>query len=135
MEKIYSKIEEKKLLHIINRFCDISCERADIIPAENYIQLCSMKLMAGKKFRAHKHIPFLKETHRCQETFMVVKGKLKVIMYDTDDSLLGESILHTGDVVVTLEGGHNYECLEDDTVIYEHKTGPYLGIEKDKVFL
>jgi hypothetical protein len=36
---------------------------------------------------------------------------------------------------MTFRGGHNYLILEDDTIVYEYKTGPYLGQELDKVFL
>ena len=28
-----------------------------------------------------------------------------------------------------------YEILEENTVVYEYKTGPYTGVENDKVFL
>ena len=35
----------------------------------------------------------------------------------------------------TLQGGHNYLILEDDTLVYEFKTGPYEGQEFDKKFI
>ena len=37
MEKVYSKIEPHKLLHIINRLSDIN-NRTDVIPDDNFIQ-------------------------------------------------------------------------------------------------
>ena len=49
-------------------------------------------------------------------------------------TLLETHILNAGDSSFTLEGGHTYEILEDDTLVYEYKTGPYEGQEKDKVF-
>ena len=39
------------------------------------------------------------------------------------------------DLSMTFRGGHNYEILENDTIVYEFKTGPYLGIEFDKKFI
>ena len=36
---------------------------------------------------------------------------------------------------MTFRGGHNYLCLEDDSLVYEYKTGPYYGQKKDKVFI
>ena len=57
------------------------------------------------------------------------------IFYDLDDTLLVEPILYPGDASFTLEGGHNYEILEDDTLVYEYKTGPYEGQALDKTFL
>ena len=46
-----------------------------------------------------------------------------------------EPILNVGDCSITLEGGHTYTILENDTLIYEYKTGPYKGQENDKVML
>lgn len=44
-------------------------------------------------------------------------------------------MLKPGDCSITLYGGHNYVSLEEHTLVYEYKTGPYLGQEKDKAFL
>ena len=44
-------------------------------------------------------------------------------------------IIKKGDCSMTFEGGHTYTIMEDDTVVYEYKTGPYMGIENDKVFI
>jgi hypothetical protein len=49
--------------------------------------------------------------------------------------VITEEILEPGDISLTLHGGHNYVALEEDTLVYEFKTGPYLGQEKDKVFI
>ena len=43
--------------------------------------------------------------------------------------------VNPGDASFTLEGGHTYEILEDDTLVYEYKTGPYEGQKLDKTFL
>jgi hypothetical protein len=37
--------------------------------------------------------------------------------------------------VITLEGAHTYTILENDTLVYEYKTGPYEGQELDKQFI
>ena len=44
-------------------------------------------------------------------------------------------MIKQGDCSMTFEGGHTYTILEDDTVVYEYKTGPYQGQKMDKVFL
>ena len=64
-----------------------------------------------------------------------MRGSILVTYYDTDGTLLEKVTLNTGDISFTLEGGHTYEIMEDDTLVYEYKTGPYEGQEKDKVFL
>ena len=43
MEKIYSKIEKDKLLHIIHRLDDFE-NRNEIIPENNFIQCASLKM-------------------------------------------------------------------------------------------
>jgi hypothetical protein len=60
---------------------------------------------------------------------------VKVIWYDMDDQPFEERILEQGDMAMTFRGGHNYIILEDETLVYEFKTGPYWGVEHDKVFL
>lgn len=136
MEKIYSKIDPTKLLHIIVRKDEIAPGRVDIVPEENFIQCSMLNLEKGKTFRPHKHI--WKERTRnviAQESWVVIQGSVKCIFYDTDNTVVAEPILYPGDSSYTLEGGHNYLILEDNTLVYEYKTGPYEGQQFDKVFL
>jgi hypothetical protein len=60
---------------------------------------------------------------------------VKCIFYDIDDTILTEPILYVGDASFTLEGGHNYVILEEETLVYEYKTGPYEGQKFDKTFI
>ncbi len=110
--------------------------RFDVAPEEQFIQVSALRLEAGKTFRPHKHI--WKEAPEpevvAQESWCVMKGRVKAHFYDLDDSLLGEYELNAGDISLTFEGGHSYTIIEDAKV-YEYKTGPYQGVEKDKVFL
>ena len=135
MKKIYSKVEPTTLLHIINRLDEID-GRTDIAPENQFLQLATLKMEKGKTFQPHKHIWKLGE-EKCiaQESWVVIKGSVKVIMYDLDDKVISTPILYPGDCSMTFQGGHNYEILEEDTVVYEYKTGPYKGQENDKVFI
>ena len=140
MELIYSKVDPNRVLHMVKRLSDIEVQpdfRADIVPAENFIQCSSLIMNSGKTFRPHKHIQKLRtyENQIAQESWIVVRGSVKCIFYDVDDKVLAEPILYPGDASFTLGGGHNYLILEDDTVVYEYKTGPYEGQVLDKVFL
>lgn len=136
MELIYSNVESNKLLHIINRLDEIS-GRKEVVPENNFIQCATLKMEKGKTFRPHKHI----EKHRtyekqiAQESWVVIKGSVRCKFYDIDDQLIAEPILYAGDASYTLYGGHTYEILEDDTIVYEYKTGPYEGQALDKTFL
>jgi len=136
MKYIYSKIEPNKLLHIINRLEEIT-GRTDVVPEENFIQCATLKLPIDKTFKPHKHIE-KKRVHEkqiAQESWVVIKGKVKCLLYDIDDTIISEEILNPGDASFTLYGGHNYVSLEEDTIVYEYKTGPYEGQELDKTFL
>jgi hypothetical protein len=134
MEKIYSKKEKTTLLHLIYRLDDFD-GRQNIAPENEYLQLASLKMQKGQTFKTHKHIELEKITKIAQESWVVIKGAVKCSFYDIDDTLLCEPVLNPGDCSMTFRGGHNYEILSDDTLVYEYKTGPYLGQELDKVFI
>lgn len=136
MKLIYSKKDKNKLLHIINKFDEIS-ERTNVAAENQFLQLATLKLQKGKTFKPHQHIWKDSPTEKviAQESWVIIQGSVKVFMYDIDGQLLDTEIINKGDCSMTFEGGHNYEILEDDTVVYEYKTGPYTGIENDKVFL
>tara|TARA_B110000285_G_scaffold117408_1_gene133064 strand:+ start:94 stop:504 length:411 start_codon:yes stop_codon:yes gene_type:complete len=136
MIEYYSKVDPSKLLHVVVRKEDLKPGRKDIIPEEHFMQCSHLNMEKGKTFRPHRHI--FKERTRdviAQESWIVIQGSVKCIFYDLDDTLLFEPILYPGDASFTLEGGHNYEILEDDTLVYEYKTGPYEGQALDKTFI
>ena len=135
MKQIYSNVDSNLLLHIINKVEDIDKQRKDIIPENEFLQLSSLNLPKNKTFIPHKHVTCLRETNITQESWVVIKGSVKAILYDIDDTIIHEEILMPGDCSVTLRGGHNYLSLDENTIVYEYKTGPYLGQEKDKVFI
>lgn len=136
MEKIYSKVETDKLLHVINRLDEIN-GRTEVIPEDNFIQCATLKMEKDKTFPPHKHIT--KDRHYkeqiAQESWVVIKGSVRCILFDIDDQIIATPILYPGDASFTLYGGHTYEILEEDTIVYEYKTGPYEGQSLDKTFL
>ena len=136
MIKIYSKQDSTKLLHIINRYDEI-IGRSDVAPEDQFIQLATLRMEKGKTFRPHKHIWKLSSSPEviAQESWVVIKGSVRIFMYDIDDTFIREEVIKQGDCSMTFEGGHTYEILEDDTVVYEYKTGPYTGQKNDKVFI
>jgi hypothetical protein len=134
MEKIYSIVQPGMLLHLINRLDEIE-GRTDVAPVEEFLQLATLKMQKGQTFKAHKHITLEKVTNIAQESWIVVRGSVKCIFYDLDDTIIAEPVLKPGDCSMTFRGGHNYLILEDDTIVYEYKTGPYLGQTFDKEFL
>tara|TARA_R100000742_G_C4256902_1_gene74761 strand:- start:387 stop:797 length:411 start_codon:yes stop_codon:yes gene_type:complete len=136
MIKYYSKINPDKLLHIVVRKEDLIPGRVEVVPEDNFIQCALLNMEKDKTFKPHKHI--WKERTRnviAQESWIVVQGKVKCTFYDLDNEILVEPTLGPGDASFTLEGGHTYTILEDDTLVYEYKTGPYEGQKLDKLFI
>ena len=136
MIRIYSKVDPKVLCHMVLRNEEIVEERTDIIDADNFLQLSTLNMPKGKTFRPHKHI-WKPGEKQCiaQESWVVIQGKVKVFFFDTDGKSLQEELLHPGDSSITLQGGHTYLSMKENTKVYEFKTGPYKGQKLDKVFL
>tara|TARA_R100000742_G_C4200700_1_gene29896 strand:+ start:58 stop:474 length:417 start_codon:yes stop_codon:yes gene_type:complete len=132
MERIYSKVNKDKLVLALMRFNEISEYRTDLSPDGEYLQISGRKLEKGLKVKAHKHIPISRKTDITQEAWVVFEGCIKGTFYDLDDSVLYETEIGKGDVIVLFRGGHSLEVLDEDTIFYEFKTGPYYGVEADK---
>ena len=136
MRKIFSRKDPSKLLHIINRFDEIN-SRTNVAPDHQFLQLATMRLDKGKTFSPHKHIWKNLEDNQAiaQESWVIIQGSVCVHLYDIDDVHIADEIIKQGDCSMTFEGGHTYSILEDDTVVYEYKTGPYFGQTLDKEFI
>ena len=139
IEIIYSKVQNDKILHLVHRGSSPQKQdsRFDLIEANNFIQCSVLNMSKGKTFVPHRHIfkNRMYQNQIAQESWVVIKGKVECTFYDLDDTILERKILNAGDASFTLEAGHNYKILEDDTLVYEYKTGPYEGQKLDKTFL
>lgn len=135
MEKIYSRIEPDRLLHIVVRKVDFKDGRTDVVGPDEFIQCALLNLKEGTTFKPHRHIWKKIKQVFPQESWCVLEGKVKCIFYDLDETIIAEPILEAGDISFSLTGGgHNYLILEDAKVA-EYKVGPYLGQAFDKTFI
>jgi hypothetical protein len=139
MDKIYSRANSGKLLHVIYRLDDIvrqgTQQRYDLTPQDQSLQAAALLLPAGRVVKAHIHLPQERETGVTQELMVVMMGALKASFYDLDQKLLKETELYPGDLCITFGGGHRFEATREQTMFYEVKTGPYRGVEKDKSYI
>lgn len=137
MLQIYSDIEKSVLLHTIYKRSDFIEGRFNISPDEEFLQVSALTLQSGQTFRPHKHIS--KKIDYTEmitaENWIIISGKVRVFLYDLNDKVILEADLGPGDMTMTFRGGHNYMILEDNTIIYETKSGPYFGQKLDKVFI
>lgn len=134
MTEVKSKVSGETI-HVVFRIDDFTNGRQEIVTPEHFIQCAALKLETGKTFRPHIHLWHDGSVRAiAQESWVVVSGRVEVFYYDIDTRFLESYILNPGDASFTLRGGHTYKILED-AVVYEFKTGPYLGQELDKKFI
>ncbi len=138
MEKIYSKLPiiPAKHLHSIVTLEDFSEKRVDVSEPDQFIQCALLNLNLGDTFKPHIHNVNHREEHYiAQESWVVIRGKVRVSFYDLDGSFICNRLLHQGDASFTYFGGHTYESLAENTLVYEFKTGKYIDQKTDKTFI
>jgi hypothetical protein len=138
--KIYSNIDPTLLLHGVYSKAELSTQpesRVDFSSEVNGLQISSIRSTHTKSFKPHFHLNKSIKEHisKAEEAWVVIKGSVLVNYFDTDNSMLKEVVLNPGDVSYTFDGGHGYKILENETLIYEFKSGPYLGPELDKKYI
>ena len=135
MKRYYSNVDKNCLLFTINKKKDITNNRKDLSPDNEYLQCASKVLSKGDNFQPHKHNTLKRETNKTQEAWVFLSGKVKAKFYDVDDTLYFETFLEAGDCAIVYNAGHGFEVVEENTILYEFKTGPYYGIEVDKTHI
>ena len=73
------------------------------------------------------------------ETFVLLRGKVRVNTYNDDGTIKESTILSHADgrigVDIPRDTWHNVECLEPNSVIFEVKEGPFVPHEKDGILI
>jgi hypothetical protein len=82
----------------------------------------------------HIHLPVVRTVVGTSELLIVRRGRCIVDIYGTDRVLIASRELTTGDLVISLGGGHGFRMLED-TILFEVKQGPYGGQEEKERFV
>ena len=82
-------------------------------------------LEPGTVMSVHRH-------NDTSETYVLLRGKLKVMFYNSSKELIESAVLEpaAGVYGVNIPAGqwHSLEVLEHDTVIFEAKDGPYVPL-------
>jgi mannose-6-phosphate isomerase class I len=103
-------------------------------PEESSFQFGLLAHTAGFTEPPHYHKPITREITDLQQMFVVQRGVVVVELYSDDKKLLREVTLKAGDAIVLIHGVHAIRVLEDMQCI-SVKQGPFLGTEKDKIFV
>lgn len=132
MNKIYSRVNSEKLICTIVSLDGITNYRTDMSPESEYLQVSARRLSENTHVKPHKHKPVERITQITQEAWFIHKGKIKAEIFDIDRTFIDEFIITDGGCIVLYNGGHSLTSLEENTIFYEIKTGPYFGYENDK---
>jgi hypothetical protein len=120
------------LCHLVLRAKEVPEGRLDITTPTVTLQVATMRYGINKAIHAHKHLPCERRSTTTTEAIIVMRGAIEVDFYGLQDQHLATEHLATGDCCVFILGGHAVKFAVPDTLIYEIKSGPYMGREKDK---
>ena len=88
---------------------------------------------AGQAIIPHVHLPVVREVHGAAEVVIVRKGSCVIDFYKRDKTYMFSRELALGDIVSLIDGGHGFRMVED-TVLFEVKQGPYIGLKEKERF-
>jgi hypothetical protein len=131
LNKIYSKSEPGRLLHVILDTNEPFDNRLDLCDPGQWLQVSVIKLPAAKKVSPHIHHPRPPNPSGAsgitQECWIVLRGEIQIRLFDLDRSPLHQQALSPGQMLVTFYGGHALECGSAGALMIECKNGPYMG--------
>ncbi len=96
------------------------------------LQFSVLKCPKGKVFQDHVHKYRLRSIEHTQESWIVLKGIVKVFIFDENKKIIHEQTMIPGHFVVCYRGGHGYVIMADETIVIENKLGDFIGVEEDK---
>jgi hypothetical protein len=103
-------------------------------PPESSFQFGLLAHESGFAEAPHYHHPFKREILDLQQMFVMQRGRIVIDLYGDDGVKFREIELGPGDAIVLIHGVHGLRVLEDFQAI-SVKQGPFLGTEKDKIFV
>ncbi len=129
MEEIRS--DDKLLAMIVRRDEQRGDGHSFATPPEATQQVGFLNFRHGHEILPHVHKFVRRTVVGTSEVVYVKAGLLKVDFFSSPRKYLRSSTLTQGDLVILMEGGHGFTCLEDCELM-EIKQGPYLGVNADK---
>lgn len=88
---------------------------------------------AGGEIVPHVHLPVTRTVNGTSECIVVRQGRCEVDFYDSTRKYVTTRPLKEGDILLLLRGGHGFR-MQEDTVLFEVKQGPYMGMQDKERF-
>jgi hypothetical protein len=98
-----------------------------LTPPDLSLQMGMIVYGKGQAIVPHVHLPVTREVQGTSECVLVREGACEMDIYDSSKNFLATRKLEKGDIVLLLGGGHGFR-MREDTVLFEVKQGPYVGV-------
>ena len=87
----------------------------------------------GGEVKRHIHKKVERHITGTTELIMLKSGNCEIDIYNDEQEFVTTRSLRTGDIVLTVSGGHGFRMTED-TILLEVKQGPYSGVDEKHRF-
>lgn len=122
------------LLKVIN-ISESTDRRMELIEESFPVQLSLRNLVTGLNVKAHRHPPKNKFSKDSIEAWMVFSGSICATIFENSGAEVCKVQLKPLDLAIFYSGGHALDVTEGPATMLEIKTGPYEGVENDKIFI
>ena len=115
---------------LVARIIDINEQRGEFKFFSNdkdALQIARWNHPKGYECKPQIHNVRPKTIYMVEEAIFVLHGELEVTFYGPDGEPIAKRRLCEGDICHTLNCGHGYRVLTDDTRVFEFKNGPFPG--------
>lgn len=92
-------------------------------PPGQPLQVALISRPAGASIAPHRHPRRERTVCRTQEVLLVRRGSVTAALYTSRGELVCERVLHPGDVLILVAGGHGF-TFDEDAELVEVKQGP-----------
>ena len=120
------------LAYIVRADLDPSATRF-LTPSDLNLQAGLVVVAEGERIARHDHKLLTRTVVGTAEAIFIRKGRCEVDIYNGHRELIATRELRTGDMTLFIEGGHGFRAIEN-TVLFEIKQGPYLGLDDKERF-
>ncbi len=109
-------------------------EKTAFLTPDNFGQQMGMVVYPkNSSIQPHIHLPVVREVNGTTECILVRKGRCALDIYNSNKVIVESLELTVGDIVLLINGGHGFRMYED-TVLFEVKQGPYIGLADKERF-
>lgn len=129
--EIVTSLHGQQLAYIVR--ADWFPKKTEFVTPDTFnLQLGMIVYGAGEAIAPHMHLPITRTVQGTNEVVIVRRGRCDIDLYDDSRTFVGTRQLNTGDIVLLLGGGHGFR-MNEDTVLFEVKQGPYAhGRDKER---